>query len=174
MKFEYQDKIDKYIHGEFSVDERLAFEIEVESNEELHDQLVYTIKVKRIIKSRDEKLKKIIKWQDEDIQYQLKPTGSDCYSPNDVSYFESTKKRPARRFLYWTSGIAAVVIIGFFAIKPLFINQYYSPSKINTDGELENFSPMNPNSDIENENDFLPMVTDIQSDSIQADSIIDN
>ena len=104
----------------------------------------------------------------------MKPTGSDCYSPNDVSYFESTKKRPARRFLYWTSGIAAVVIIGFFAIKPLFINQYYSPSKINTDGELENFSPMNPNSDIENGNDFLPMVTDIQSDSIQADSIIDN
>ena len=58
MKFEYQDKIDKYIHGEFSVDERLAFEKEVESNEELHDQLVYTSKVKRIIKSRDEKLKK--------------------------------------------------------------------------------------------------------------------
>ena len=56
MKIEYQDKIDRYILGEMSAEERTDFEKQVAQNAELQELLEFTKNVNTAIKSRNEKL----------------------------------------------------------------------------------------------------------------------
>ena len=52
MKIEYQDKIDRYILGEMSAEERTDFEKQVAQNAELQELLEFTKNVNTAIKSR--------------------------------------------------------------------------------------------------------------------------
>lgn len=112
MKFEYQDKIDRYVQNEMSKNERKSFENEISENEELRDQLLFTQKVKSLMSSRAEKLNKMKQWQDED---DLK---SMCSVP--VSSHKHQK-----RLWYWTSGVAAVLLIGLFVVNPRMLKRIF-------------------------------------------------
>lgn len=91
MKKEFQDRIDEYILQRMSNDERLAFEKEIDNNQELQEQLTFTEDVQHAMKSRSEKLAKMKGWKEEELS-----------------------RVPNHRKLYWLSGIAAVFVVGFF------------------------------------------------------------
>ncbi len=133
MKFEYQEKIDSYVHGDMTAEERTAFEHEVQSNEELRDQLEYTKQVKTLVSSRQEKMALMQQWEAEN----------------------ATRKPASKKRYYWLSGIAAVLIIGFFAVNPLIL---FSPSD-SSEGQFRG-----------GDNVFVPGDT-LDADSIISDSI---
>lgn len=127
MKFEYQDKIDSYVLGDMTADERLAFEHEVHNNQELREQLEYTQQIKTLITSRQEKMTLLKHWEEEwkmeDEQIaatQYKPTGTDDFCPAPA--YHTTFHKRSKKLLYWISGIAAVFVIGFFIDITMFIS----------------------------------------------------
>lgn len=161
MKFEYQERIDSYVLGDMTPEERLAFEHEVQVNEELRDQLEYTQQVKALVTSRQEKMALLKQWEEEHrmeeeqvAAAQYRPTGTGDYSsaPNYQEAANSTSKK----FYYWISGIAAVVVIGFFVVSPMLIFNSPGPSDEQFRGDDEVFAP----------NDSLT------TDSIVSDTII--
>lgn len=105
MKIEYQDRIEDYLLDRMSDDERLVFEKELEKDDELRDQFEFTSTVKTALML-------------ENIE-------------NDISNWKEARKmretvavasNPKRHLLYWISGIAAVLIVGFI------IFDVYQPS----------------------------------------------
>ena len=61
MSRDFQDKIDDYVLGRMSVEERADFEKEVDQDEEKREQLEFTRNVKNAISSRQDKLAKMAK-----------------------------------------------------------------------------------------------------------------
>ena len=126
MKDEMQDRIDNYLLNRMSDEERKSFEADLTNDEELKQQLEFTEKVIRALRSRNEKLAAMEEWKDdytweengEEPTNKLDPTDSrDDECPDTPE-----KKQPSRRkMFYWISGIAAIFIAGFF-----FYQNYYS------------------------------------------------
>lgn len=94
MKEELQYKIDRYLMNQMTVEERMAFEKEVDGNEELQEQLSFTEEIQQVLKSRNNKLIKIREWENESIR----------------------KGSMERQMYLWISGIAAVLIVGIFTV----------------------------------------------------------
>ena len=129
----FQDRIDEYLlHGEtMSEEDKAQFLKEIEENTEKKKQYEFTKNVKEALKSRGDKLKA-------------------------MTEFQKGIKHGRRKSWLWISSIAAILVIGFFAINPLFVEN--SP-KDNVRG---------------NENDVFDMTapTDsISNDSISTDTI---
>ena len=96
MKIDFQEKIDNYVLGKMSAEDRDKFEKEVSQDKEKQEQLKLTQNVSTAIKSRNEKLAMMQKWEQERIASK-------------------------RKIMAWTSsavGIAAVFAIGFFLFVP--------------------------------------------------------
>ena len=131
----FQDRIDEYLlHGDtMSEEDKAQFLKEIEEDAEKKKQYEFTKNVKQAMVSRGEKLKAMTEFQKE------------------------IKSHHHRKTWLWISSIAAVLVIGFFAINPLF---------------MEKNSPMdNVRGD---ENDVFDMTapTDsISNDSISTDTI---
>ena len=131
----FQDRIDEYLlHGDtMSEEDKAQFLKEIEEDAEKKEQYEFTKNVKQAMVSRGEKLKAMTEFQKE------------------------MKSHHHRKTWLWISSIAAVLVIGFFAINPLF---------------MEKNSPMdNVRGD---ENDVFDMTapTDsISNDSISTDTI---
>ena len=130
----FQDRIDEYLlHGEtMSEEDKAQFLKEIEENAEKKEQYEFTNNVKQAMVSRGEKLKAMTEFQKE------------------------MKSHHHRKTWLWISSIAAVLVIGFFAINPLFVEN--SPTD-NVRGD---------------ENDVFDMTapTDsISNDSISTDTI---
>lgn len=130
----FQDRIDEYLlHGEtMSEEDKAQFLKEIEEDAEKKEQYEFTKNVKQAMVSRGEKLKAMTEFQKE------------------------MKSHHHRKTWLWISSIAAVLVIGFFAINPLFVE----------------------NSPIDNvrgdENDVFDMTTptdSISNDSISTDTI---
>lgn len=172
MKTDFQDRIDEYILGRMSDEEKVQFEAEVNQNESKKEQLEFTRNVKDAISSREDKLvklKSLKRKYDRDHQQRtasMRATGTDdrCYSPAP-SY---TEKKPSKRIWWWASGIAAVLVIGLLIVDSLGSDTLQTPS---------GFSPSfkgRPNEMIRGEeNDVFDMETPILNDSIEGDSIKD-
>lgn len=129
----FQDRIDEYLlHGEtMSEEDKAQFLKEIEENTEKKKQYEFTKNVKEALKSRGDKLKA-------------------------MTEFQKGIKHGRRKSWLWISSIAAILVIGFFAINPLFVEN--SPTD-NVRGD---------------ENDVFDMTapTDsISNDSISTDSI---
>lgn len=124
----FQDRIDEYLlHGDtMSEEDKAQFLKEIEENEEKRKQYEFTKNVKQAMVSRGEKLKAMTEFQKE-------------------------MKHGHRKTWLWISSIAAVLVIGFFAINPLFVGN--SPTD-NVRGD---------------ENDVFDMT--VPTDSINNDSI---
>lgn len=112
MNTDFQDKIDEYLlHGDaMSEEDKALFLKEIEEDREKRELFEFTIDVKRAIKSREEKLKAIAEFE-KDMQ----------------------KKRTRRKLLLWWSGIAAMVIVGFFTVKQM--NTVSTPDEIIRGGD---------------------------------------
>lgn len=125
----FQDRIDEYLlHGDaMSEEDKAQFLKEIEEDAEKKEQYEFTKNVKQAMVSRGKKLKAMTEFQKE------------------------MKFHHHRKTWLWISSIAAVLVIGFFAINPLFIEN--SPTD-NVRGD---------------ENDVFDMT--VPTDSINNDSI---
>ena len=129
MDNNFQDKIDEYLlHSDtMSEEDKAQFLKEIEEDDEKKEQYEFTKNVKQAIMSRGEKLKAMTEFQKE------------------------MKSHYHRKTWLWISSIAAILVIGFFAINPLFVEN--SPTD-NVRGD---------------ENDVFDMT--VPTDSINNDSI---
>lgn len=129
MDNNFQDRIDEYLlHSDtMSEEDKAQFLKEIEENTEKKKQYEFTKNVKEALKSRGDKLKAMTEFQKE------------------------MKSHLHRKTWLWISSIAAVLVIGFFAINPLFVEN--SPTD-NVRGD---------------ENDVFDMT--VPTDSINNDSI---
>ena len=130
----FQDRIDEYLlHDEtMSEEEKVQFLKEIEEDAEKKEQYEFTKNVKQAMVSRGKKLKAMTEFQKE------------------------MKSHHHRKTWLWISSIAAVLVIGFFAINPLFVEN--SPTD-NVRGD---------------ENDVFEMTApadSIDTDSISSDTI---
>ena len=125
----FQDRIDEYLlHCDtMSEEDKAQFLKEIEEDAEKKEQYEFTKNVKQAMVSRGEKLKAMTEFQKE------------------------MKSHHHRKTWLWISSIAAVLVIGFFAINPLFVEN--SPTD-NVRGD---------------ENDVFDMT--VPTDSINNDSI---
>lgn len=128
MNNNFQDRIDEYLlHGnKMSEEAKAQFLKEIEEDTEKKEQYELTKNVRMAIKSCGEKLKAMTEFQKE-------------------------MKRSSRKSWLWISSIAAVMVGGFFAINPLFVEN--SPTD-NVRGD---------------ENDVFEMTA--PADSVATDSI---
>ena len=125
----FQDRIDEYLlHSDtMSEEDKAQFLKEIEEDAEKKEQYEFTKNVKQAIVSRGEKLEAMTEFQKE------------------------MKSHYHRKTWLWISSIAAVLVIGFFAINPLLVEK---SSHDNVRGD---------------ENDVFDMT--VPTDSINNDSI---
>ena len=125
----FHDRIDEYLlHGDtMSEEDKAQILKEIEEDAEKKEQYEFTKNVKQAMVSRGEKLKAMTEFQKE------------------------MKSHHHRKTWLWISSVAAVLVIGFFAINPLFVEN--SPTD-NVRGD---------------ENDVFDMT--VPTDSINNDSI---
>ena len=125
----FQDRIDEYLlHSDtMSEEDKAQFLKEIEEDAEKKEQYKFTKNVKQAIVSRGEKLKAMTEFQKE------------------------MKSHYHRKTWLWISSIAAILIVGFFAINPLLVE---TSSHDNVRGD---------------ENDVFEMTA--PADSIDTDSI---
>ena len=128
MDNNFQDRIDEYLlHGDtMSEEDKAQFLKEIEDDVEKREQYEFTKNVKQVMISRGEKLKAMTEFQKE-------------------------MKRSNRKTWLWISSIAAILVVGFFAINPLLVE---TSSHDNVRGD---------------ENDVFDMT--VPTDSIDTDSI---
>ena len=98
MDNNFQDRIDEYLLHEDTMSEeaKAQFQKEIEENTEKKKQYEFTKNVKQAMISRGEKLKAMTEFQKE-------------------------MKRSNRKTWLWISSIAAILVVGFFAINPLLV-----------------------------------------------------
>ena len=124
----FQDRIDEYLlHSDtMSEEDKAQFLKEIEEDAEKQGQYEFTKNVKQAMVSRGEKLKA-------------------------MTEFQKKMKHSYMKTWLWMSSIAAVLVVGFFAIDPLFVGN--SPTD-NVRGD---------------ENDVFEMTA--PADSVATDSI---
>ena len=134
MDNNFQDRIDEYLLHEDTMSEeaKAQFLKEIEEDTEKKEQYEFTKNVKQAMVSRGEKLKAMTEFQKE-------------------------IKHGRRKSWLWISSIAAILVIGFFAINPLFMEKNSPTDNVRGD-----------------ENDVFDMTAPIDSisnDSISTDTI---
>lgn len=129
MNNNFQDRIDEYLlHGDTMSEEAKAqFLKEIEENNEKKEQYEFTKNVKEALKSRGDKLKAMAEFQKEnEAQDEKRMRACSCPCP-EYKETEDIKivghKSNFRKKLVWFSGIAAVLVVGFFAINPFFVDE---------------------------------------------------
>ena len=171
MKKDFQDRIDEYLLGRMTDEEKAQFEAEVNQDESKKEQLEFTKNVKEAISSREDKMAKLKIMQrmydreHQQVAASMRATGTDdCQYPHAPQYIE--KKKPSKGIWVWASGIAAVLVIGLLVVNPFGSDTLQTPS---------GFSPSfkgSPNEMIRGEeNDVFDIETPILNDSIKNDTI---
>ena len=124
MDEKFQDRIDNYLLNRMNDVEKTRFLCEVEQDNEKKEQLEFTQAVKDSIRSREEKLRALTKFQQ---QYEeerrataMRANSADaaCYCPAPMMQKKPVQSK--KKIWLWISGIAAVLVVGFFAINPMF------------------------------------------------------
>ena len=135
MDNNFQDRIDEYLlHGDsLSKEAKAQFLKEIEEDEEKREQYEFTKNVKQAMISRGEKLKAMTEFQKE------------------------MKSHHHRKTWLWISSIAAVLVIGFFAINPLFVEN--SPTDNVRGDENDVFDMTAPTDSISNDSISTDTVT---------------
>ena len=127
MNNNFQDRIDEYLlHGDTMSEEAKAqFLKEIEEDTEKKEQYELTKNIKKALKSRGDKLKAMTEFlKENETQDEKRMRACSCSEYREA---EDTKivghKSNFRKKLVWFSGIAAVLVIGFFAINPFFVDE---------------------------------------------------
>ena len=132
----FQDRIDEYLlHGDaMSEEDKAQFLKEIEEDAEKKEQYEFTKNVKQAMVSRGKKLKAMTEFQKE------------------------MKSHHHRKTWLWISSIAAVLVICFFAINPLFVEN--SPTDNVRGDENDVFDVTVPTDSINNDSistDTIPL-----------------
>lgn len=129
MDNNFQDRIDEYLlHGDTMSEEAKAqFLKEIEEDTEKKEQYELTKNIKKALKSRGDKLKAMAEFQKEnETQDEKRMRACSCPCP-EYRQTEDIKivghKSNFRKRLVWFSGIAAILVVGFFAINPFFVDE---------------------------------------------------
>ena len=135
MDNNFQDRIVEYLlHSDTMSEEAKAqFLKEIEEDTEKKEQYEFTKNVKQAMVSRGEKLKAMTEFQKE-------------------------IKHGRRKSWLWISSIAAILVIGFFAINPLFMEKN-SPTDNVRGGENDVFDMTVPTDSIANDSISKDTVT---------------
>ena len=164
MDNNFQDRIDEYLlHGDTMSEEAKAqFLKEIEEDTEKKEQYEFTKNIKEALKSRGDKLKAMAEFQKEnETQDEKRMRACSCPCP-EYRQTEDIKivghKSNFRKKLVWFSGIAAVLVIGFFVINPLFIEKN-SPTDNVRGGENDVFETTVPTDSIANDSISTDTVT---------------
>ena len=130
----FQDRIDEFLlHNDaMSEEDKAQFLKEIEDDVEKREQYEFTKNVKMAMVSREEKLKAMTEFQKE------------------------MKSHHHRKTWLWISSIAAILVVGFFAINPLFV---------------ENSPTDNVRGDENDVFDLTAPTDSIDTDSISSDTI---
>lgn len=118
-----QDKIDRYILGRMSAEERKTFEEEHAKDSKLREQYNYTKIVKDTVCEHAE-LEQLMKEFDKDIEEERRPIVAAAIPAGRVVNYNATPKQEEsttkthRRIWLWASGIAAILIVGLFVVNP--------------------------------------------------------
>jgi len=135
MNNDYQDRIDQYLLGKMSDTEALDFEKDIRNDKDLKEQFEFTKNVKEAVVGRNRRLAQIKEWKE---AYEAKNKTEEEYRPTGSGYEYSIKPKTeikleprtsTRRYLYWISGIAAIFVVGFFVISPIFFEKGGSPDQ---------------------------------------------
>lgn len=126
MDEKFQDRIDNYLLNRMDDAEKTEFLREVEQDEEKKEQLEFTQHVKDSIRSREEKLQALKQFQqryeEERRTVACRDTGTEyaarCCPAPEVAATEPVRSK--KKIWLWIPGVAAVLVVGFFAIKPMF------------------------------------------------------
>ncbi len=128
MKRDFQDRIDDYILGRMSGEEKAQFEAEINEDSTKREQFEFTKKVKDAISSREEKLSRMRQMQRRYSQahVRVRANGTDgCCCPAPAP--ENIEQKPQRRvWRWWVSGIAAVLIIGLLVVSPSIYDSFFA------------------------------------------------
>ena len=137
----FQDRIDEYLlHGEtMSEEDKAQFLKEIEEDEEKRELYEFTKNVKQAMISRGEKLKAMTEFQKE------------------MTEFQKEIKHGRRKSWLWISSIAAILIVGYFAINPLFVEN--SPTDNVRGDENDVFDMTAPTDSIGNDSISTDTVT---------------
>ena len=164
MDNNFQDRIDEYLlHGDNMPEEAKAqFLKEIEEDADKKEQYELTKNIKKALKSRGDKLKAMAEFQEEyEAQDEMRIKACSCPRP-EYRVAEDIKivghKSNFRKKLVWFSGIAAILVIGFFAIHPLFIEKN-SPTDNVRGGENDVFDMTAPTDSIANDSILKDTVT---------------
>ena len=127
MDIKFQDRIDEFLlhRDRMSAKEQADFLKEIEGDAEKKSQFELSRNVKDAFASRGNKLKAIAEFEKNLRRNEsMKATGTNCAMPmHDQTCKETIKKQQRNKSIWiWMSGIAAVVIIGVFIIRPTIIN----------------------------------------------------
>ena len=161
MDNNFQDRIDEYLLHEDTMSEeaKAQFLKEIEEDTEKKEQYEFTKNVKEALKSRGDKLKAMAEFQKENETLDEKRMRA-C-SCSEYRQTEDIKivghKSNFRKKLVWFSGIAAVLVVGFFAINPLFVEN--SPTDNVRGGENDVFDMTAPTDSIANDSISKDTVT---------------
>ena len=135
MDNNFQDRIDEYLlHSDtMSEEDKAQFLKEIEDDVEKREQYEFTKNVKQVMVSRGEKLKAMTEFQKE------------------------MKSHHHRKTWLWISSIAAILVVGFFAINPLFVEN--SPTDNVRGDENDVFDMTAPTDSISNDSISTDTVT---------------
>lgn len=159
MDKDFQDRIDEYLlrGNKMSEEDKAQFLKEIEEDAEKKAQYEFTKNVKEAFVSRGDKLKAMAEFQKEyETRDDMRIKACSC-SEYTVA-IDIEHKSNFRKKLVWFSSIAAVLVVGFFAINSLFV--YETPND-NVRGDDNVFKIMEPNDSV-------------KSDTVAVDKIIDN
>lgn len=157
----FQDRIDEYLlHGEtMSEEDKAQFLKEIEEDTEKKKQYEFTKNVKEALKSRGDKLKAMAEFlKENETQDEKRMRACSCSEYRQTEDIKKVgHKSNFRKKLVWFSGIAAVLVVGFFAINPLFMEKN-SPTDNVRGGENDVF-------------DMTAPIDSIANDSISKDTV---
>lgn len=161
MDNNFQDRIDEYLLHEDTMSEeaKAQFLKEIEEDTEKKEQYEFTKNVKEALKSRGDKLKAMAEFlKENETQDEKRMRACSC---SEYRQTEDIKivghKSNFRKKLVWFSGIAAVLVVGFCAINPLFMEKN-SPTDNVRGGENDVF-------------DMTAPIDSIANDSISKDTV---
>mgnify|MGYP003298577013 CR=1 FL=1 len=120
MKKDFQDRIDEYIFGRMSDEDKAQFEAEINQDESKKKRLEFTRNVSRAITSREDKLARMNTMQGmydsrhrHSVVFMRAASTDDC---QHVSVYSYAKKKVSIRIWWWASGFAAVLVMGLFTL----------------------------------------------------------
>ena len=137
MDKDFQDRIDEYLlrGNTMSEEDKKQFLKEIEEDAEKKEQYELTKNIRVAIVSRGEKLKAMAEFQKETEEAEkVAATGH---------------KTDFRKKLLWFSSIAAILVVGFFAINPLLFDHSQNGSVRGSDDNV--FEIAAPNDSCDND-----------------------